>query len=128
MLSALEVTLLLLAASIVSVLLLRRLGMPPLVAYLLVGVVLGPFASVVSGDGAAMHTLAELGVVFLMFTLGLEFNLTKLRAMRRFVFGHGSAQVVLTILTVMAAVVLIPGAWLSGLAPAGLDWRGGRVG
>jgi monovalent cation:H+ antiporter-2, CPA2 family len=125
MLSALEVTLLLLAASIVSVLLLRRLGMPPLVAYLLVGVVLGPFASVVSGDGAAMHTLAELGVVFLMFTLGLEFNLTKLRAMRRFVFGHGSAQVVLTILTVMAAVVLIPGAWLSGLAPAGLDWRGG---
>ncbi len=125
MLSALEVTLLLLAASIVSVLLLRRLGMPPLVAYLLVGVVLGPFASVVSGDGAAMHTLAELGVVFLMFTLGLEFNLTKLRAMRRFVFGHGSAQVVLTILAVMAAVVLMPTAWLSGLAPAGLDWRGG---
>ena len=125
MLSALEVTLLLLAASIVSVLLLRRLGMPPLVAYLLVGVVLGPFASVVSGDGAAMHTLAELGVVFLMFTLGLEFNLTKLRAMRRFVFGHGSAQVVLTILAVMAAVVLTPTAWLSGLAPAGLDWRGG---
>ena len=124
MLSALEVTLLLLAASIVSVLLLRRLGMPALVAYLLVGVVLGPFASVVSGDGAAMHTLAELGVVFLMFTLGLEFSLTKLRAMRRFVFGHGSAQVMLTILAVMAAVALTPTAWLAGLAPAGLDWRG----
>ena len=97
MLTALEITLLLLAASIVSVLLLRAVGMPALVAYLLVGVVLGPYAGNLAANSDAVHTLAELGVVFLMFTLGLEFNLSKLSAMRRFVFGLGSAQVVTTI-------------------------------
>lgn len=127
MLSALEVTLLLLAASIVSVLLLRRLGMPPLVAYLLVGVVIGPFASLVAGGEPALHTLGELGVVFLMFTIGLEFNLTKLRAMHRFVFGHGTAQVTITILAVLAATGLLAlGGW-GGSVTAGLDWRAGLV-
>jgi CPA2 family monovalent cation:H+ antiporter-2 len=125
MLSALEITLLLLAASIVSVLLLRAIGMPALVAYLLVGVVLGPYAGNLSADSAAVHTLAELGVVFLMFTLGLEFSLPKLAAMRRFVFGLGSMQVAATIGAVMAAVVVLPAAWLATVVPGGLDWRGG---
>jgi CPA2 family monovalent cation:H+ antiporter-2 len=124
MLSALEVTLLLLAASIAAVLLLRAVGMPPLVAYLLVGVVLGPYAGNLSADSAAVHTLAELGVVFLMFTLGLEFSLPKLAAMRRFVFGLGSAQVAATIGAVMVAAILVPAAWVATVMPGGLDWRG----
>jgi CPA2 family monovalent cation:H+ antiporter-2 len=123
MLSALEVTLLLLAASIAAVLLLRAFGMPALVAYLLVGVVLGPWAGNLSADSEAVHTLAELGVVFLMFTLGLEFNLSKLRAMRRFVFGLGSAQVGATVLAVVVAAVALPAAWLAWMVPGGLDWR-----
>jgi CPA2 family monovalent cation:H+ antiporter-2 len=123
MLSTLEVTLLLLTASIVAVMLLRRLEMPALVAYLLVGVVLGPFATLLSARGEAMHTMAELGVVFLMFTLGLEFNLTKLRAMRRFVFGHGPLQVFITIGVVVLALAVMPSQWLGSLAPDGLDWR-----
>jgi CPA2 family monovalent cation:H+ antiporter-2 len=123
MLSTLEVTLLLLTASIVAVMLLRRLEMPALVAYLLVGVVLGPFATLLSARGEAMHTMAELGVVFLMFTLGLEFNLTKLRAMRRFVFGHGPLQVFITIGVVVLALAVMPSQWLGSLAPEGLDWR-----
>jgi CPA2 family monovalent cation:H+ antiporter-2 len=123
MLSTLEVTLLLLTASIVAVMLLRRLEMPALVAYLLVGVVLGPFATLLSAQGEAMHTMAELGVVFLMFTLGLEFNLTKLRAMRRFVFGHGPLQVFITIGVVVLALAVMPSQWLGSLAPDGLDWR-----
>jgi len=123
MLSTLEVTLLLLTASIVAVMLLRRLEMPALVAYLLVGVVLGPFATLLSARGEAMHTMAELGVVFLMFTLGLEFNLTKLRAMRRFVFGHGPLQVFITIGVVVLALAVTPSQWLGSLAPDGLDWR-----
>ena len=123
MLSTLEVTLLLLTASIVAVMLLRRLEMPALVAYLLVGVVLGPFATLLSARGEAMHTMAELGVVFLMFTLGLEFNLTKLRAMRRFVFGHGPLQVFITIGVVVLALAVMPAQWLGSLAPDGLDWR-----
>jgi CPA2 family monovalent cation:H+ antiporter-2 len=72
-----------------------------------------------------MHTLAELGVVFLMFTLGLEFNLAKLTAMRRFVFGLGSAQVVATIAAVVALTLVLPASWLSLALPGGLDWRGG---
>jgi hypothetical protein len=124
MLTALEVTLLLLAASILSVLVLRRLGMPPLVAYLLVGVVLGPFAANLSGSSGAMHNLAELGVVFLMFTLGLEFNLPKLSAMRRFVFGLGSAQVIATIAVVVLGWKLLSLLGLSALVPSEIDWRG----
>ncbi|MFZ4758280.1 MAG: cation:proton antiporter, partial [Burkholderiaceae bacterium] len=124
MLSALEVTLLLLAASIVAVLLLRFVGMPALVAYLLVGVVLGPWAGNLAADSPAVHTLAELGVVFLMFTLGLEFNLSKLRTMRRFVLGLGSAQVAATIAAVMLAMVLLPMVLPAGMLPEGVDWRG----
>ncbi|MEY4862347.1 MAG: hypothetical protein RLZ51_442, partial [Pseudomonadota bacterium] len=117
----------LLAASIAAVMLLRRLGMPALVAYLMVGVVLGPFARYWSADGQALHTLAELGVVFLMFTLGLEFNLGKLRSLRRFVFGHGSVQVLGTLSLVMLAAALLPSAWSSGSMLAALDWRGALV-
>lgn len=127
MLSALEVTVMLLAASIAAVMVLRRIGMPALVAYLMVGVVLGPFARYWSADGQALHTLAELGVVFLMFTLGLEFNLGKLRSLRRFVFGHGSAQVLGTVALVMFGAALIPAAWWSGTAVAPLDWRSALV-
>jgi len=124
MLSALEVTLLLLAASIAAVLLLRALRMPALVAYLLVGVVIGPYAGELAANGEAVHTLAELGVVFLMFTLGLEFSLPKLTAMRRFVFGLGTAQVTSTIAAVMVAFLVLPAAWAAWAIPGGLDWRG----
>lgn len=127
MLSALEVTVMLLAASIAAVMALRRIGMPALVAYLMVGVVLGPFARYWSADGQALHTMAELGVVFLMFTLGLEFNLSKLRSLRRFVFGHGSAQVLATLSLVMLGSALIPVAWWAGTAVAPLDWRSALV-
>jgi len=126
-LSALEVTVMLLAASIAAVMALRRIGMPALVAYLMVGVVLGPFARYWSADGQALHTMAELGVVFLMFTLGLEFNLSKLRSLRRFVFGHGSAQVLATLSLVMLGSALIPAAWWAGTAVAPLDWRSALV-
>jgi len=68
---ALELTLILLGASIVTVALLRRLGLPTLVGYLAVGALLGPYASNLAGDSEVVHTLAEFGVVFLMFTLGL---------------------------------------------------------
>jgi CPA2 family monovalent cation:H+ antiporter-2 len=106
------------------VLALRALGMPALVAYLLVGVVVGPHAGNLAGEAEAVHTFAELGVVFLMFTLGLEFNLTKLGAMRRFVFGLGAAQVGTTIVFVMLGVWLLPAALVGWAVPGGLDWRG----
>jgi len=103
MLSSLEVALVLLAASVLAVIALRALSLPPLVAYLAVGVLLGPHAIGMSGQQDAVRHAGELGVVFLMFSIGLEFNLAKLSAMRRLVFGLGGAQVSVTILAVMAS-------------------------
>lgn len=123
MLSGLEIALVLLAASVLAVVGLRAFKLPPLVAYLAVGVLLGPHATNVAGDPETVRHAGELGVVFLMFSLGLEFNLAKLTSMRKLVFGLGAAQVALTILAVMAAFVVLPGAWISGMFGEGIDWR-----
>ena len=61
------------------------------------------------GDSAGVSHLAEFGVVFLMFVIGLEFNLPKLRSMRKLVFGLGLSQVVLTILAALAGNALLAG-------------------
>src|SRR6202167_2727433 len=66
--------------------------MPAILGYLVVGIVLGPFAFSVLPNGTQTHTMAEIGVVFLLFTLGLEFSFPRMVAMRREVFGLGSAQ------------------------------------
>ena len=87
--------LILLAFSVLVVSLFRRLAMPPIVGYLAVGMLLGPYVLNVASDGIA-PVLAELGVVFLVFTLGLEFSLPRMLSMRREALGIGGAQVVLT--------------------------------
>src|SRR3569833_344231 len=73
-----------------------------MLGYLAVGILIGPHALGLAEDNATTHTLAEFGVVFLMFSIGLEFSLPKLSSMRRNVFGLGMAQVLLTIGAVMA--------------------------
>lgn len=93
--SALPQLLVLLAFSVLVVMIFRRLKLPPIVGYLAVGMLLGPHALNLSSDGIA-PVLAELGVVFLLFTLGLEFSLPRLIAMRREALGIGGMQVVLT--------------------------------
>ncbi|MCE1241653.1 monovalent cation:proton antiporter family protein [Oryzomicrobium sp.] len=110
----LPVTILLLAASVVAVALFRRFQLPPVLGYLVVGTLVGPHAFGLLRDVASVQHLAEFGVVFLMFSIGLEFSLPKLHAMRQVVFGLGSAQV----LGVMAAVLLI-------CLAAGLTWQAG---
>src|SRR5437588_2682440 len=88
--------LILLASSVLLVTLARRVGFPTTLAYLVVGVILGPHAIGVLSDSGTTRLLAELGVAFLLFTLGLEFSLPRMLAMRREVFGLGTAQVVAT--------------------------------
>ncbi len=90
--SFLHEIILLLTFSVVAVALFRRFQLPPILAYLLVGVCIGPsgLGLVHSTDGT--HFIAEFGVVFLLFTIGLEFSLAKLLAMRRTVFGLGMMQ------------------------------------
>ncbi|HTH43737.1 MAG TPA: cation:proton antiporter [Oxalicibacterium sp.] len=97
MFSALELTLVLLASAVMGVVAFRIMHLPPMLGYLVVGIVIGPFGLGLAEDSAATHTLAEFGVVFLMFSIGLEFSLPKLVSMRRTVFGLGLAQVLLTI-------------------------------
>ncbi|HEX2584795.1 MAG TPA: cation:proton antiporter, partial [Steroidobacteraceae bacterium] len=93
--NALEQLLILLASSVLVVTLLRRMKLPPIVGYLAVGMLLGPAALRVAGEETT-RVMSEYGVVFLVFTLGLEFSFPRMVAMRWQVFGLGGAQVVLT--------------------------------
>jgi monovalent cation:H+ antiporter-2, CPA2 family len=97
MVSGLELTLLLLGSAVLGVVAFRMLHLPPMLGYLAVGVLIGPHALGLADNNASTHALAEFGVVFLMFSIGLEFSLAQLMAMRRIVFGLGMAQVVTTI-------------------------------
>ncbi|MFZ6721542.1 monovalent cation:proton antiporter-2 (CPA2) family protein [Undibacterium sp. Ji49W] len=99
--TGLDTTLLLLAASVMGVVGFRMLQLPPMLGYLVVGILIGPYGLGVAEESAVTHELAEFGVVFLMFSIGLEFSLSKLMAMRKAVFGLGMAQVLVTILTSM---------------------------
>ncbi|MBM4212632.1 MAG: potassium transporter, partial [Gammaproteobacteria bacterium] len=88
--------LLLLAAAVLVVAAARRAGLPAILGYLIVGTIFGPFALGLMDETDTTRLLAELGVVFLLFTLGLEFSWPRMVAMRREVFGVGSAQLLLT--------------------------------
>ncbi len=94
--STLSQLLVLLAFSLLVVTGFRRLDLPPILGYLAVGMLLGPYALNLAANDETISVLAEFGVVFLVFTLGLEFSLPRMLAMRWEVFGLGGAQVVLT--------------------------------
>lgn len=117
--SIFEGILILLAVAVLLVALARRLHLPPILGYLFVGVLVGypglPWISM----SADTHLLAEFGVVFLMFTIGLEFSLPKLLTMRNTVLGLGGAQVIIS--TVVAGVL----AWWLGMTPQGAFVVGG---
>ncbi len=101
--------LLLLVGSVLALALLRRAGLPTIMAYLLVGVVVGPSGLNLIEDRASAQAVAEFGVVFLMFSIGLEFSLSSLRAMRRLVFGLGVLQVLGTMVLLMLIGVTLAG-------------------
>jgi CPA2 family monovalent cation:H+ antiporter-2 len=125
--TSLELTLLYLLAAVAGVVVFRSLKLPPMLGYLVVGVVIGPNALALAEDSQQVRHLGEFGVVFLMFVIGLEFNLSKLRAMRTHVFGLGLSQVLLTIvpatvgawLLVKFLPTLAPMSWQAALALSG---------
>ena len=118
MTSTLELVLLYLVAAVLGVVVCRSLKLPPMLGYLAVGVLIGPKALDLGRDAAGMQHLAEFGVVFLMFVIGLEFNLPKLRSMRKLVFGLGLSQVALT----MAAALVGNGLLAAAFAALGRSW------
>ncbi len=129
--AGLSLVLTLLAVAVGVVVLFRRLHLPPLLGYLAAGVLLGSSVLNVAQDSGQMQYLAEFGVVFLMFSIGLEFSLPKLSAMRRAVFVVGGAQVAVTLLAAIAVAVAVQ-AWQHYGLPTPtlltqLDWRAGVV-
>ena len=114
--NSLRVVLIFLAAAVLVVILFRQFKLPAMLGYLLVGLLIGPHGLALIPDNENTRDLAEFGVVFLMFSIGLEFSLSKLMTMRRIVFGLGATQVVLTLCVVTALMVF-----------AGVGWRAGVV-
>jgi len=112
---ALELTLVYLLAAVLGVVACRSLKLPPMLGYLAVGVVIGPNAMALAENSEGIRHLGEFGVVFLMFVIGLEFNLAKLRSMRSHVFGLGLFQVSITMLSgtlgTLALAWLLPRFW-----------------
>ena len=104
---ALTLIVVLLGSAVAAVVLFRRLSMPPILAYLLCGLAAGPFGFGWITDLEGIQHLAEFGIVFLLFTLGLEFSIPRLLTLRRVVFGAGPLQVALTGLAVFAVMRLL---------------------
>ncbi|MET1218896.1 MAG: cation:proton antiporter [Glaciecola sp.] len=108
--------------AVVSVWCCKRINLPPILAYLLAGLIVGPSMLNLFDHPEQMHVIAEIGIVFLLFSLGLEFSLPKLIAMRHLVFGLGAGQMVLTT-AVFAGIAM-----LFGFAPAPALIIGGMIG
>src|SRR5438132_938632 len=120
MITPLQLVLLLLAMAVLMVVVFRSFSLPPILGYLLVGVIIGPHALNLLPDPVSAGHLAEFGVVFLMFSIGLEFSLPRLFSMKRIVFGLGAAQVLSTLLVAMLLVRVFGVGWAAGFALGGV--------
>ncbi len=116
----LELILLLLGAAVIAVVVCRQFRLPPILGYLMVGLAVGPHALAWVPDSADVRDLAEFGIVFLMFSIGLEFSLPQLKSMRRAVFGLGLAQVTITTAVAMIILHFLGYGWQSGFALGGM--------
>jgi CPA2 family monovalent cation:H+ antiporter-2 len=104
---------LLLALTVIIVAVFRRLHLPPILGYLAIGMLVGPYALGWVDNEANIHFMAELGIVFLMFAIGLEFSMAQVFAMRKLVLGLGGLQVILT--------TLVLGGIVYAISPLGLE-------
>lgn len=114
-----EQFLVILCCAVVATTLFRRIKLPPILAYLSVGVLVGPYSLGVIKDIHSIELLSELGVVFLLFMLGLEFSVSRMITMRKAVFGLGSLQVITTSACLIAICLLLDLPQTSALVIAG---------
>ncbi len=110
----------LLLIAVFLVWLFKRLNLPPILAYLATGLAIGPHALALITDYDEIHVIAEFGIVFLLFTLGLEFSIPRLMAMRHIVFGLGTMQVLVTGIIFILIIILMGASWLTALSIASL--------
>jgi len=95
------------AAAVIAVPLFRKLGLGAVLGYLIAGIVIGPSAMGLVGEAENVRGVAELGVVLLLFIIGLELKISNLFAMRRDIFGLGLAQIVITCGLIATAAALL---------------------
>ena len=119
LMQGLPLIVLFLSIVVAAVVVFRYFHLPPILGYLTVGVLIGPYALKVLPDPESVRHFAELGIVFLMFTIGLEFSLPKLKSMRKLVLGLGTAQVLGSML-----VCAFLGLLMNYALPANLDMSG----
>ena len=98
---------LLVCAAFVLVTICSRIGVPSIVGYILAGIVIGPAGLGLIAESAALSSIGEIGVVLLLFALGLEFSFEKLVTLRKHVFGLGAVQVSVTTITVSLVASLV---------------------
>jgi len=115
----LQLILVLLGAAVAVVVICRLVHLPPILGYLVVGIAVGPNGLAWVPASTETTHLAEFGIVFLMFSIGLEFSLPQLRSMHRTVFGLGFAQVAITTIAAMLVLYFIGYGWAAGLALGG---------
>jgi len=116
-----ESILVLLISAVVIIIIFRRLRLPAIVGYLTIGVLLGPNAIGLIENDQVTKDIAEFGIVFLLFMIGLEFSLAKLNAMRKTVLGYGGLQVIISIIFATSVAILL------GMDVAGAIVVGGLV-
>ncbi|MGJ8681139.1 cation:proton antiporter domain-containing protein [Paraglaciecola sp.] len=98
--------LILMSVAVAAVWLFKRINLPPILAYLFCGILAGPDLLALFENSEDMEIFAELGIVFLLFSLGLEFSLPKMLAMRHLVFGVGLGQMVITTMVFTGLAIL----------------------
>ena len=123
----LEIALVYLLFAVVGVVACRLLHLPAILGYLIAGVFLGQGGALVQENEVAVASVAEMGVVLLMFVIGLEFNLPKLMRLKKMVFGFGMAQVLFTLLGTLLGHLLLYKLVAQWGLPWDLSWQGAVV-
>lgn len=111
--------LILLFFSVLSVALFRRINLPSVLGYLLVGMLAGNHAFNLIPESTAIEQIAEIGVVFLLFTIGLEVSIPRLMSMKGIVFGIGTTQVLISTLSMIGLGLLLGYSWQISFAVGG---------
>ncbi|MBY0345607.1 MAG: cation:proton antiporter, partial [Neisseriaceae bacterium] len=109
---------LILLCAVLVVIICRMTKIPPMLGYLAVGFLVGPAVLGLIARSHSVDLLGEIGIVFMMFSIGLEFSLSKLRAMRHVVFGLGLGQVGATLLAMTGVLLLFGYPFLASFAVA----------
>ena len=107
--------LILLGACVASIICVRAVSLPPVLGYLIVGAIVGPYSLGFFESAEAAHDATMIGVAFLMFTIGLEFSIKKLKSMKKLVFGLGLLQVCITLIIAAGISLLMKQSFSTGI-------------